>query len=87
MEKKREIWYNKNTCAMEDKNLKKLDVTEYIIETDKFKKNFTGFKFVMLSDLHSNVYNINLHDVNDIIKAEHPDAVLIAGDMFNSKKK
>lgn len=66
--------------------MKKLDVTEYIIETDKFKKNFTGFKFVMLSDLHSNVYNINLHDVNDIIKAEHPDAVLIAGDMFNSKK-
>lgn len=65
--------------------MKKIDITEYIIETDKFSKDFSGFKFVMLSDLHSNEYKINLHQINRMIKEEKPDAVLIAGDMFNGK--
>lgn len=65
--------------------MKKIDISEYIIESDKFKKNFRGFKFIMLSDLHSNVYKVNLHDVNEIIKNERPDAILVAGDMFNGK--
>ncbi len=67
--------------------MKKIDVTEYTITTDKFPKSFTGYKFIVLSDLHSNDYRINLHKVNDIIKDEKPDAVLIAGDMINGKAK
>lgn len=65
--------------------MKKIDISEYIIESDKFKKEFEGLKLVLLSDLHSNEYGINLHEVNRIIKNEKPDAIMITGDMFNGK--
>lgn len=62
--------------------MRKIDVTQYTVETDKLKDDYT---FVMLSDLHSNEYGINLHKVNRIIKENAPDAVLVAGDMINDK--
>ena len=61
--------------------MKEIDITNYTIESSKIKPG-TGYKFVLLSDLHSNTYGINLHDVNKMIIKEKPDAVLIAGDMF-----
>lgn len=66
--------------------MKRIDVTRYTIESDKIK-NKKGFKFVLLSDLHSNTYGIDLHHVNRIIASEKPDAVLCAGDMFNRSLK
>lgn len=67
--------------------MKKIDVTRYSIETEKLSENFSGYRFVVMSDLHSNVYGIDLHEVNRIIKAEKPDAILMAGDMFNGAVK
>ena len=66
--------------------MKHIDVTRYVIETDKIQ-NSKGFKFVLLSDLHSNSYGIDLHYVNRIISSEKPDAVLCSGDMFNRSGK
>ncbi len=63
--------------------MKKTDFTEYIITTDRFPEKFSGFRFIMLSDLHNNVYGTDLHEVNKRITKYSPDAVLIAGDMFN----
>ena len=63
--------------------MKNIDFTEYTIETDKLPQEFAGFKFIAMSDLHSNSYGIDLHYVNHLIRKEKPDAVLIAGDMFN----
>lgn len=64
--------------------MKRTDITGYTIETEKFSEGFSGFKFVILSDLHSNCYGIDLHGLNRRIRSERPDAVLIAGDMFNA---
>ena len=58
--------------------MKKIDFTKYTIETDKFPKDFTGFNFIVMSDLHSNSYGINLHEVNSMIKKASPDAILMA---------
>lgn len=65
----------------------KIDFTKYTIETDKFPKDFTGFNFIVMSDLHSNSYGINLHEVNSMIKKASPDAILMAGDMINGTFK
>ena len=67
--------------------MKKIDFTKYTIETDKFPKDFTGFNFIVMSDLHSNSYGINLHEVNSMIKKASPDAILMAGDMINGTFK
>lgn len=66
--------------------MKRTDVTEYTVETEKFGEGFAGFRFVLMSDLHSNRYGIDLHGLNQKVRAAKPDAVLIAGDMFNGKK-
>ena len=63
--------------------MRKTDVTEYVITSDKFNEEFEGYKFALLTDLHANGYGIDLHYVNKIIKEQKPDAILIAGDMFN----
>ena len=65
--------------------MKKADFTEYIITDERFEKGFEGYKFIMLSDLHSNEYGLDLHEVNRTIKKYAPDAILISGDMFNRK--
>ncbi|MCM1308204.1 MAG: metallophosphoesterase [Butyrivibrio sp.] len=67
--------------------MKKTELTEYTVETEKFSEGFSGFKFALLSDLHSNCYKTDLHGLNRAIRAEMPDAVLIAGDMFNAHIK
>jgi predicted MPP superfamily phosphohydrolase len=67
------------------KIMRKTDFTEYIIADERFGKDFEGFKFIMLSDLHSNEYGVDLHEVNRTIKEYTPDAILIAGDMFNRR--
>lgn len=63
--------------------MRKTDVTEYVITSDKFNEEFEGYKFALLTDLHANGYGIDLHYINKIIKEQKPDAILIAGDMFN----
>ena len=48
--------------------MRKTDVTEYVITSDKFNEEFEGYKFALLTDLHANGYGIDLHYVNKIIK-------------------
>ncbi len=67
--------------------MKKIDLTEYTVETGKFSRGFSGFKFAVMSDLHSNCYGIDLHELNRLLRRAKPDAVLIAGDMFNAHLK
>lgn len=66
--------------------MKRIDVTRYSVETEKIT-NSKGYKFIVLSDLHSNSYGIDLHYLNRIIDSEKPDAVLIAGDMVNRSRR
>ncbi len=65
--------------------MRKFDITEYLIRTGKITDNVNGFKFLLISDLHSNDYGINLHEIVDVIKKEQPDAILLAGDIINRK--
>lgn len=67
--------------------MKKIDLSEYIIETEKMPRGFGGFSFVVMSDLHSNAYGIDLHRVNEMINNIKPDAIFICGDMFNRSIK
>ena len=65
--------------------MKKFDVSEYDIFIKKIPKSSEGLKFIMISDLHSNEYGINLHEVNKVIKESKPDAILLAGDIISRK--
>ena len=67
--------------------MKQIDMTEYTVTSGKFPKDFGGFTFAMLSDLHSNVYHIDLHQLNAMIRDAAPDAVLIVGDMINDSRR
>ena len=64
--------------------MKKFEVTEYLVETSKVKES--SFEFVVISDLHSNVYGVDLSMVCEKISEISPDAILMAGDIFNGKK-
>lgn len=65
--------------------MKKFEINEYIVKTDKFQKGFSGYNFVVISDLHSNAYKVDLEKVTEAIEGLQPDAVLLCGDMFTGK--
>lgn len=59
--------------------------TEYYeIRSEKIPEAFDGFRFVMISDLHSYDFDEGNHRLLDQIDALKPDAVMIAGDMINA---
>ena len=59
---------------------KEVFVSNYIIESEKIKKEFDGYKIVQISDLH------NMKHIDKIykeIKKENPDIIVITGDSIN----
>ncbi|MGN0375317.1 MAG: metallophosphoesterase [Butyrivibrio sp.] len=63
--------------------MKRFDITEYTVRTDKIPDDCPGFKFILISDLHANEYGINLHEAAGVINREKPDGVLLAGDIVS----
>lgn len=60
--------------------IRKLNITTYNIKHKKLPKEFSGYKLILLSDLHNCFYSIN--KIIEIIKSEKPNGVIISGDML-----
>lgn len=65
--------------------MKKLVVNHYDITSEKIGKGWDMSKIVVLSDLHNNVYGINLEEAYQKILMLRPDFIVIAGDMYNGE--
>ncbi|MCF0259550.1 MAG: metallophosphoesterase [Erysipelotrichaceae bacterium] len=57
----------------------KLQVSRYVIDSDKIPAAFDGFKIVCLSDLHAG----RVEGLMEQIEKEKPDAVFCTGDFFD----
>ena len=57
------------------------------IDSDKLPDVFDGYRFVFLSDLHSNSFGKNNEHLIRAIENEAPDAILAGGDMMIGKRK
>ena len=54
--------------------------------TDRLSDAWDGYTFVILADLHGNVFGENQEELLAAIRAQQPDAVLIAGDMITERE-
>lgn len=70
-------------CIRECRNF---TVTHYNITSKHFKSNDKHHKVVVLSDLHNKEYGKGNQKLLQAIKAESPDAILVAGDMLVGAK-
>ena len=61
-------------------------VRRYQLDTKKFISETDEIKLIFLSDLHSHVYGKHNDILFDTIESEHPDLILIGGDMLVGKK-
>ena len=57
-------------------------VVHYSVFNSKLKKD--SFRFILISDMHDNVYGDDNIEVLNAIDNEKPDAILLAGDMVTS---
>ena len=57
-----------------------IDIDVYETESDKVLR---GMTFLVLADVHSRMIGDRQDDLVDLIQAENPDAILIAGDFFD----
>ncbi len=60
----------------------KLNSTQYVITSNKLKKQKVPKKIVFLSDLHSKQYGVRNHQLVQMITREQPDLICIGGDMM-----
>lgn len=65
--------------------MKRYEINHFEYVTPKIGPYFDGIKFVVLSDLHNNSYQIDLEQLFRDIVMEKPDYILIAGDMYNGE--
>lgn len=56
-------------------------INRYLLSSPKIKKDY---KFVCLSDIHSNIMNLEL--IRNLIIQEKPECIILAGDTFDNPK-
>ncbi len=61
-----------------------LEVSQYIVKSNKIPTAFKGFKIILLSDLHSKSFGNSNDELIKKITSENPDIVVMTGDMVNS---
>lgn len=61
-------------------------VSRYTVHSEKLSDLTQDVQLVFLSDLHNHVYGENNQKLLDAIREEHPDLILIGGDMLVGKE-
>lgn len=74
-------------CLVSLYGITRLGVTEYTYETDKIEDGLDGFKIVQISDLHNANFGKNNSKLMSMIEEQHPDIIVITGDLFNTEGK
>lgn len=69
------------------KEIHHLTVSKYKIRSNKIPTEFNRVKIVLLTDLHNNTFGKNNEDLLRRIRSEHPDYIMIAGDMLIGHNK
>lgn len=64
-----------------------LTVSKYKIHSDKLPAEFDNVKIVLLTDLHNNSFGKNNEHLLRRIRNEHPDYIMVAGDMLIGHNK
>ena len=67
------------------RELHSFKVTRYTVESGKLPENGGGLRIVFLSDLHNREYGKENERLYQAVRAEHPDLILIGGDMLVGK--
>lgn len=57
----------------------------YQLQFSSLPENFTGFKIIQISDLHSKAFGKDQQGIVQIIKNANPDIIAITGDLIDSR--
>ncbi|MEG1887058.1 MAG: metallophosphoesterase [Oscillospiraceae bacterium] len=61
-----------------------ISIHRYLIQDEKISSEFDGYRIAVITDLHSAEFGKNNKKLCKKLENQHPDAVLMAGDMINS---
>lgn len=61
---------------------KRLRLTKYVVEAERLPDDFDGYRIAVLADLHDAVYRGGSQGIIELVSAQKPDIVLLAGDMI-----
>lgn len=62
-----------------------LEVSQYIVKSNKIPTSFKDFKILQLSDLHSKNFGNRNNKLIKKVNSENPDIIVMTGDMVNTK--
>ncbi len=61
-------------------------VTKYEYQSKKVPQSFYGYRIVQISDLQNKVFGKNHKKLIDIVKKQHPDGIIITGDLLDRNR-
>ncbi len=64
-------------------NNREITLTKSELECAKLPDSFDGKKILVLSDLHKKRYGDNFNNIMDFCKAQEPDYIFFAGDLYS----
>jgi len=63
-----------------------IDVTHYIIKSDKIPQEFNGYKILQISDFHTGSFYGGVEALIEEVRNESPDIIVLTGDMIDDNK-
>ncbi len=63
-----------------------IDVTHYIIRSDRIPKEFNGYKILQISDFHTGSFYGGVEALTEEVRKEKPDIIVLTGDMVDDNK-
>lgn len=64
-----------------------IDITKYMVQSNKVPSSFSGYRIVQLSDLHSKTFGDNQINILNKVKRLQPDIIVFTGDLVDGRTK
>lgn len=63
-----------------------IDVTHYIIKSDRIPQEFNGYKILQISDFHTGSFYGGTEALIEEVRKENPDIIVLTGDLIDDNK-
>ena len=63
-----------------------LEVSEFMVSSEKLPKNFSGYRIAQISDLHNAQFGEENTQLLELLESAEPDCIVLTGDLVDSRR-
>jgi predicted MPP superfamily phosphohydrolase len=63
-----------------------LEVSEFVVSSEKVPESFSGYRIAQISDLHNAQFGEDNAQLLELLESTHPDCIVLTGDLVDSRR-